>query len=1512
MAIAAGISAGAGTISLPAPVEWAAPLGAPSAPGGSFGAVFSDPSGAVDPAAPVIAEWNRTTKPGESFTMTGVRFTSRVGTEIGTDTVVWVWADTPSGGVLRQARIWKVTDLLITATIPDDIPFGMFLIWVENQYGASAPICMNRTQPQWIGPLGNSVQAGQSKRVFGKNLSYGHGKSVSSVYIQPAAGGAFISCPPGTVEPFAVAFTIPVGTPNGNYKLYVHNNNGGQYAWSEPLDLVVADPWVRGTTEFPVSASGVDDTAAIQTAVNSATALPNGGTVRLATGTYVLKSNIGLKANVRIAGAGKDQTIIQARPATTLDQIIGCLGSHVSVEDLTLNVANTGLPPIAQMIRQPYPWVPLYADMSLRNIKMTMDTGLDLGGVGFFGPRCLVTGCDFYLPVEVRDDGWVHDNNLYGGAYGNPWGGPNEYPASGGPRLAFENNYVATPNWPIGPNGNRNYLQFLTYSDVWYQTWAKRMFGVEGSNDYIAHNTTKDAAVEDNKGEMILFHGGGGSWFGQCLSTSGLTTTVRIDGLVDDQAVSVPNYSSTPLTGGQAIPAVDGSRFIIISGAGLGQKRTIMSHTSSSVTVDKPWRVAPDSTSKAVIVGEYEDHIVYENDLNAFPVGYDFSNTDSASTSIAMDGDCNMCEAEGNVSHRTVNAATIKSNGLGVSFWNTVRDHQSYETGRSGVWIMPYEHNPAGHTILGNRFSGGSMQVTGSNPSFTASIWSEDAWSAVSQEDAGNLIENMTLSGGQMGLELRADALFRHNVVSVRYAATSPQPAYVYAVNANPTLVNNTYSGWSPTYYTTSGCTFAEKPVAPYKSARFAGYVGSPIQSQIFPIVDAGIASMAWTATPSSSWIIATIQSNPTLVAESEMGRLVIGIGDTSGMVPGTYWGSVTINTGSRSTKIGVRLDLASGSPAHQSPVASFTANPGGGAVPFVVSFDGSGSYALGGSGITTYNWDFGDGTYGTGVTVSHTYSVAGVYTPVLTVTDSTSATGSSWTNINASPALSSLTLSGNPAAPINTSTSVTLTASSTGGYQAQYKFLIQAGSGWTVLRDYANSNTCTWTPGTSGVYRLKVYAKSTGSPTDPDISSQELTYPVGLLPVSGLSLWLRADAGITQGGGRVSAWADQSSGGNSVSQSFSAYQPSLVSDSGNGKSAIRFGTGNNAMKSAGRAISGATAFTCLAVVKYNSQSLPTTDQYIFWNGNDTSNSGYGLYIDTTGYLTANWADYSGYLSDSGPINPGQWYVISARWSSNQHKLWINGVSAGTSSKSGSNFTAGAFAVGNRATSTNYNGDGFNGDIQEVVIYNRALSDTEKAGVESYLSQRYQPRTKQWIPQVKALLDGTPVTISDQKVATATSGMFDDLSYYVEEPDRFAGLKVIGRSGLPSVSVGDRLGLSGVVDTDSNGEKVLRISDITGQVSGTPLWSLGMANKALTGSGLLVRVWGKVTNVSGGYLTLDDGSGLPVKVATAGLVTPLSSIPSVGQYISATGPAGYMVGGVVCVRPRADSDIQVH
>jgi PKD repeat protein len=70
-------------------------------------------------------------------------------------------------------------------------------------------------------------------------------------------------------------------------------------------------------------------------------------------------------------------------------------------------------------------------------------------------------------------------------------------------------------------------------------------------------------------------------------------------------------------------------------------------------------------------------------------------------------------------------------------------------------------------------------------------------------------------------------------------------------------------------------------------------------------------------------------------------------------------------------------------------PTAAFTFVPENPAAFTDVRFDGSASTAGLGAVITTYVWNFGDGTSGTGVRPTHQYRAVGNYLVTLTVTDS-------------------------------------------------------------------------------------------------------------------------------------------------------------------------------------------------------------------------------------------------------------------------------------------------------------------------------------------------------------------------------------------------------------------------------------------------------------------------------------------------------------------------------------------
>ena len=104
--------------------------------------------------------------------------------------------------------------------------------------------------------------------------------------------------------------------------------------------------------------------------------------------------------------------------------------------------------------------------------------------------------------------------------------------------------------------------------------------------------------------------------------------------------------------------------------------------------------------------------------------------------------------------------------------------------------------------------------------------------------------------------------------------------------------------------------------------------------------------------------------------------NVVLTVTDTQGEV-GTSTASVTV------------VAATSGS-----PTASFVFSPSAPPTTTTVQFNAAASTAPAGRTITGYAWNFGDSSTGTGVTTSHTFTTAGIYNVVLTVTDSDGATG--------------------------------------------------------------------------------------------------------------------------------------------------------------------------------------------------------------------------------------------------------------------------------------------------------------------------------------------------------------------------------------------------------------------------------------------------------------------------------------------------------------------------------------
>ena len=133
------------------------------------------------------------------------------------------------------------------------------------------------------------------------------------------------------------------------------------------------------------------------------------------------------------------------------------------------------------------------------------------------------------------------------------------------------------------------------------------------------------------------------------------------------------------------------------------------------------------------------------------------------------------------------------------------------------------------------------------------------------------------------------------------------------------------------------------------------------------------------------------------LVAESNPADLLTGSINVTLPSAGTYFISIDgsglgdpLGTGYSAYGSLGRYSIAVSAPLSSggTPVASISASPTTGPAPLLVNFSGAASTDSNG-GIASYEWNFGDGSaLASGVTTSHSYTLGGVYTASLKVTN--------------------------------------------------------------------------------------------------------------------------------------------------------------------------------------------------------------------------------------------------------------------------------------------------------------------------------------------------------------------------------------------------------------------------------------------------------------------------------------------------------------------------------------------
>ena len=222
----------------------------------------------------------------------------------------------------------------------------------------------------------------------------------------------------------------------------------------------------------------------------------------------------------------------------------------------------------------------------------------------------------------------------------------------------------------------------------------------------------------------------------------------------------------------------------------------------------------------------------------------------------------------------------------------------------------------------------------------------------------------------------------------------------------------------------------------------------------------------------------------------------------------------------------------------------------------------------------------------------------------------------------------------------------------------------------------------------------------------------------------SDLKVWLKADSGATFdiASKRVSAWADQSGNSSNVAQATAANQPLRYGYDGiNDKAYLDFDGTNDDFVS-GSNLPVTTDFTIFEVSKINQ----VNDIVFGWY---RSNAAILIGSGAAGFITASVSDGTNTITatTSGHLNGLPHISILKKHNKRidlEYYDYANSVTATDNDSSFDNtfpFNTAPFNVGS------YNGGRYlEGQLNELIIFNRALSDTEIAEVRGYLNLKYK------------------------------------------------------------------------------------------------------------------------------------------------------------------------------------------
>ena len=251
---------------------------------------------------------------------------------------------------------------------------------------------------------------------------------------------------------------------------------------------------------------------------------------------------------------------------------------------------------------------------------------------------------------------------------------------------------------------------------------------------------------------------------------------------------------------------------------------------------------------------------------------------------------------------------------------------------------------------------------------------------------------------------------------------------------------------------------------------------------------------------------------------------------------------------------------------------------------------------------------------------------------------------------------------------------------------------------------------------GTTYYYQVQAINGSTLSP--PSNLAEATTPTTGAsMPLGNLVMWLKADSGLTLGTTNepVGFWGDQSGNGNNATQSTPGNQPTWVANGIGSLPVIQF-SGTNYF-GLGNFLGGTTGAEAVVVLKVAAD--PPATPCSLWNMSDPAYEGYP---NANGSISESFGVGNAWNYNFVPTLPlTQYHVYEVSSQNNIWQAWINEILQDQVFNNPYGCYAaqlGAFLYGG---TSQY----FQGDIAEVMIFNRPLTTSERTTANIYLTGKY-------------------------------------------------------------------------------------------------------------------------------------------------------------------------------------------